>query len=222
LEIGDWPQQNKEMTDDSVELSEEQPRPSFSRREFLRGLALFVAGSALSACGAPRVEPQGLVTPWNTPTPIKVLQSPQPPATAEATATLSPDGLQLEEFLALSAVLTGIENLDPVLGHVYLQSLQASSDFEVSLAELYERAGFRAAGPPTDVEALANAGTFAAETTQKLADKIIEYWYTGVYDTAGGEQAVATFVDALAWKALHYTKPPTICASPGFWAERPD
>jgi len=208
---------------DLTKLPEEQLSYALlSRREFLRGLALFVAGSALSACGAPPAEPQGMVAPWKTATPVKVLQSPQPPATAEATATLAPGGLQLEEFLALSAVLTGIENLDPVLGRVYLESLQASSDFEVTLAELYEQAGFRAAAAPTDVETLTDAGIFAAESTQTLADKIIEYWYTGVYDTADGEQAVATFVDALAWKALHFTKPTTICASPGFWAEQPD
>jgi hypothetical protein len=32
---------------------------------------------------------------------------------------------------------------------------------------------------------------------------------------------VATFADALVWRAVRYTKPLTVCAAPGFWALAP-
>jgi hypothetical protein len=54
----------------------------------------------------------------------------------------------------------------------------------------------------------------------KLADQIITLWYTGVYKV-GEEEKVATFVDALAWKVLHFTKPLTICGEFGFWSREP-
>ena len=41
----------------------------------------------------------------------------------------------------LSAVLTGMTNLDTVAGNVYLQSLQTSDEFDVSLSDLVEQAG---------------------------------------------------------------------------------
>jgi hypothetical protein len=65
-------------------------------------------------------------------------------------------------------------------------------------------------------------GLFEQEATRALADKIIEYWYSGVYDTADGGQAVATFADALVWRAVRYTKPLTLCGAPGFWAVPPE
>jgi hypothetical protein len=41
-------------------------------------------------------------------------------------------------------------------------------------------------------------------------------------DNNGPEQEVATFADALVWKSITYTTPPTLCGPyAGFWAERP-
>jgi hypothetical protein len=125
----------------------------------------------------------------------------------------------LEQFLLLSSALTGVPNLDPVVGSVYLQALQ-QGDFDASLDELYEMASLDPQADQ-DISDLEQAGLFDEESTTTLADTIIRYWYTGVYDTADGQQAVATYVDALHWKALPWTKPNSICASFGFWEERP-
>jgi hypothetical protein len=138
------------------------------------------------------------------------------------TPPLDSEGLALEDFLTLSSVLTGVEELDPQVGSVYLQSLEASDQFEVSLSDLYQQAGFGRGTQPGTVAQLEANGLFEQESTRKLADKIIEYWYTGVYESAQGEQAVATFVDVLAWRTLRFTKPQTICGAPGFWAEPPN
>lgn len=189
-----------------------------SRREFLQSGTAVLLSTTLTACGvASTQQAEG----WQTATPAKVLQSPMPPTTPEPTATLPPDSLALEKFLMLSAVLTGIPNLNPEQGRIYLRSLASSSDFNVSLTDLYEQANLANVGAASSLTALEEAGIFAQEGTKKLADKIIEYWYTGTYTNAEGETAVATYADALAWKVLDFTKPPTICGAPYFWAERP-
>jgi hypothetical protein len=112
-----------------------------------------------------------------------------------------------------------VDNLSPELGRIYLQSLQASDEFAVSVSDLYEQAGFGTDTPPTTITALEAAGMFSQETTRPLADSIIELWYTGIYTNEEGEETVATFVDALAWQTLAFTKPMTICGYPGFWSE---
>lgn len=194
-------------------------KPTLSRRTFLRSLPV-LTGAFLTACGPPRSAAQPGLAFGPGATPQVVLPSPVPSQVEE-----SADDLPLAEFLALSAVLTGVENLSPTLGRIYLQSLQNSDEFEISVAELYERAGFRADPPPTSIAALEAAGLFTEEAVQpqqsarSLADKIIELWYTGIYTNEEGEEVVATFVDALAWQTLVFTKPTTICGYPGFWSE---
>jgi hypothetical protein len=143
--------------------------------------------------------------------------------TAEATAVGPADALSVGEFLRLSAVLTGvdIQELNPDLGRLYLESLQARLNLDITLAELYERTGFRSSAPPQSLDAVAQSGVLAQEHARTLADKIVEYWYTGLYETDSG-LAVATFTEALAWKVLPWTKPPSFCGGAmGYWSERP-
>ena len=90
-------------------------------------------------------------------------------------------------------------------------------------AQLYRQAGFAETGPAPTLEALTEAGFFEQKASRQLADKITEYWYTGVYDKSADEQAVATFVDALTFKAIAYAPPLTICGQmPDFWEQLPD
>jgi hypothetical protein len=176
------------------------------------GAVALLAACGVSTPATPQADLAPFV-PWHP-----VLPSPQP--SGAAAATPGPDSIGLEAFLALSSVLTGIEGLNPQVGQVYLDSLAASGEFDVSLADLYQQAGFTAGAVPS-IEDIEQRGIFEQEGTRALADKIIEYWYSGVYDTPEGEQAVATFADALVWRAVKYTKPLTICAAPGFWAVAP-
>jgi hypothetical protein len=192
-----------------------------NRRQFLQTISIALAGGSLAACGAPRSRTEVPAIDV-TVRPHPILPSPQPPAGAAQTPGGTATELSLEEFLAFSSVLTGFESLDPVLGGVYLQSLQTSEQFAITVAEAYERAGFRTSAPPASVEELEAAGLFEQDETRKLLDKIVEYWYTGIYETAEGEQAVATYVDALMWLAMPFTKPLTICGAPGFWTEPPE
>lgn len=178
----------------------ESPLPRISRRRCVAALAL--AAGALAACGGRRE------------------QLPAPEGTA---APAAPGGLGLEEFLTLSAVLTGFprERLSPELGRIYLESLQARPDGQVRLADLYAQAGFRSSAPPASVEQLAATGLFDREPPRALADAIVVCWYTGLYER-GGRPAVATFADALAWQALGYAAAPGSCqGAVGSWAEAP-
>jgi len=183
--------------------------PRLSRRAFLLSLAFSTTSVALAACAPRTLRPEPL--PSVSSPPLRILPSSQSPIPSEEGA--------LTSFLALSALLTGVPMLDPGVGSLYLAHLQATNG--LGLAALYAQAGFTTAAPPPTLQAIEAAGIFADEAMQQLADQIIALWYTGKYQDAQGNDIVVTFVDALAWKILDFTKPPTICGSPGFWAFQP-
>lgn len=181
-----------------------------SRRAFLLGVPVSLAGTALAAC-APRTMP---------PEPVPAIPNPPLRSVAGLPSPASEVGAdELAIFLAFSALLTGVSALDPTIGAVYLAHLQATH--AADLAALYEQAGVTAPAAPTTLEAIEATGVFDQEPLRQLADQIITLWYTGKYTTAEEEEVVVTFVDALAWKVLNFTVPPTICGAPGFWAYPP-
>lgn len=185
-----------------------------NRRRFLRGMALGGAGF-LAACAAGEIAQAP--TPYKTPTPFRNVASPQAPI-AE-TAQPVEGSISLEEFLEFSSLLTGVDNLDPALGQIYLNALMAGGGSGPTVADAYGAAS--SGSMPQDVQDLTDQGFFDQEGIGDLANQIILMWYTGIY-TLDGEDHVATFVDALAWKALHFTKPLTICGEFGFWANAPN
>jgi hypothetical protein len=203
-------------------VNHDRERPGLSRRAFLRSVGLTGLVTLLAGCGiATQSAPPEDIAPFPQRHPLLPSPVAGPVPSPRSGATPSPSEVDLGGFLALSTLLTGIENLNPQVGQIYLDSLAANTESEISLADLYRQAGFADAPPPESIEELERRGVFAQDATRALADKIIEYWYSGVYDTADGEQAVATFADALVWRAIRYTKPLTLCAAPGFWAVAP-
>lgn len=206
-------------------MERESPRNQqtnqYSRRAFLQGLLAATGATALAACAPPVPrDSRPMVDDYATATRARVLASPEAqPGDGTPQPGLPGVTEGLEQFLLLSSVLTGVPNLDPVLGSVYLQAIQ-EGDFDAGLDQIYEMVSLNSEAEQ-DIGDLEQAGLFEQESTSTLADTIIRYWYTGVYDTPEGEQAVATYVDALAWKSLAWTKPNSICASPGFWEQRP-
>ena len=189
-----------------------------SRRDFLKSLSTLLAGGLLASCvSLDQQKQQRELLRWGMPTRAPVLASPAP-RLAEAAA---PAEGGLAEFMALSSLLTGFDDLNLDLGRAYLDSLQARTDFNISLETLYEQTGFAGNSPPQMIEDMAEQGIFDQEDTRSLVDTIIEYWYSGVY-SRDGQDVVATTVDALAWQSLTFTKPPTVCGPyPAFWAELP-
>ena len=116
--------------------------------------------------------------------------------------------------------MTGYDNLDPAVGKVYFDSISQSGNFDMTVDALAQAAGLPSDAPPTaaDLEA---AGLFDNPAARSLSDAILNMWYTGIYTTAEGDQATATYVGALVWRAMTFTKPLTVCGSPGFWAQPP-
>jgi hypothetical protein len=193
----------------------DQQQERVSRRTFLQALATTGIGALMAGCGPPRSTNRAEIAFGPQATPQVILPSPVLPTPAAATQATP----LLQSFLALSALLTGVVNLNPALGQLYLQSLQASDEFDLTVDELLTQAGFNAGTPPDSLAALEAAALFTQEASRKLADKITELWYTGVYTNDQGEETVATYADALAWQSLTFTKPMTICGYPRFWSE---
>lgn len=197
-----------------------------SRRGFLRTLLASAGSVAVAACGpvrggdfARRVAlAPGAAPPVVLPSPVPEGGTPTPPVDE-----------QLAAFLALSSLLTGVDDLDPHLGRVYMQSLSgpdtAAASNGMTTTALLQQAGFLGAtgagdaDPPATLEELEATGVLAQAGAAELARSVTTMWYTGIYTDASGGETVATYVDALAWKTLQFTKPKTICGYPGFWAE---
>jgi hypothetical protein len=148
-------------------------------------------------------------------TPPTILPSPVPSASPTPAADAA---LALEEFLLLSTLLTGVTHLDPELGQIYLQTLN-TTEGTAALTDFATATGLRGETPPTDLDLLTTTGVLEQTPHRALATAITKLWYTGIYTNAAGEETVATYVDALAWKTLTFTKPKTICGEPGFWSE---
>jgi hypothetical protein len=105
----------------------------------------------------------------------------------------------VERFLALSQTLTSASGLDAGVAKTLL-------------------GGFLAAGNGPALAALIAGGDRAGP----LANAIVAAWYSGLYDSGTGKQAVAMFTDALLWNALAFTKPPGFCGgATGYWAQAP-
>ena len=139
------------------EEGREQSAPCCTRRQMLVGMAAGGALALLAGCGvASTAPPPPDIAAFPTLRPA--LPSPQPLSgsqAAEATPLPGgprPGGLDLASFLALSSLLTGIDDLNPQIGAVYLESLEGSDQFALSLADLHAQMGFGEDSAPPSLE----------------------------------------------------------------------
>jgi Membrane bound FAD containing D-sorbitol dehydrogenase len=117
---------------------------------------------------------------------------------------------QLDSFLDFSAELCGFpkSDLDPQVGELYLRTLEAvePGSWESLLALVDNQ---------TALSTLQRSGALNDPALETLCRRIIELWYSGVRSTLLGSQACC-YEQALGWKALDFTKPPTFCG-PVWW-----
>lgn len=135
------------------------------------------------------------------------------------------EGFDLQRFMAVSRVLTGMQDLaDASSGRLYLAALLNRPNGASLLNELWRTGGFGGPKPPTSVADLAAAGVYENAELRRLADTITANWYSGVYATPDGGQAVATYTNALAWRSLGYRVggPSTCGGAFGHWARAPE
>src|SRR5688500_15326104 len=122
----------------------ESPVTPAGRRHFLAAVVLAAAGSATAACA--------------TRTSLGAAAAP----------------ITLDEFLALSALLTGAKDLNAEHGRLYLASLTRTEARR--LAAVTEGAGFRGAAPPATLEALVRTGALDTAGARRVTGTIVECW----------------------------------------------
>jgi len=69
-----------------------------------------------------------------------------------------------------------------------------------------------------DLDTQLGATYFRIAGTSASDREILALWYTGI-DSA--HAATVTWLEALAWRACSFTKPPSQCAAPGSWHQKP-
>lgn len=119
-------------------------------------------------------------------------------------------GISAIEFAALSSAVAGYPPADPNLAAEFLA---AFPDQAAQLVQLHDII------IGTDESEWQSA--IAAAGLTPLAEAISTAWYTGMVGEGAGERVV-TYLDAFAWYAVAYTKPPTRCdISFGAWSAPP-
>ncbi len=127
----------------------------------------------------------------------------------------------LEQFVALSSLLTGFDDLSEPLAQTYLDALQADPDVAAALDDLYAEAGLGSDDAAESFEELSARGVFDDPRLADVSDTVIRLWYTGVVD-GPDEPIVVAYTDNLAWRSLDYATPPSVCGGlVDFWAEPP-
>ncbi|HYI16002.1 MAG TPA: sugar dehydrogenase complex small subunit [Thermomicrobiales bacterium] len=203
-----------------------------TRRRFLAVAGAAIATGILAACMDDDEDDGETVNARDgtptlvgaTRTPDSAIETPQVGASPTGTTSASPPAgdeadSELERFMVLSRALTGFDDLDDTeLGQVYLDSIASSDELGDQLDALYEKAGLTDDVSAVTLEDLESAGAFD-DDTRPVADSITTAWYTGRYDAGGGELVVATYINALAWKATGYrlTGPSSCSGATGNW-----
>lgn len=114
-------------------------------------------------------------------------------------------------FRDLSVALTGFVPPDPGLSAAFRDSFSTEL---ANLTKLYEIV--RDSDPEDWTKEIASADL------GDLAETLITAWYTGIVGE-GKDQQVVTYLNALVWYAVGYTKPPSACDTDfGAWANRPN
>ncbi|HEX5166740.1 MAG TPA: sugar dehydrogenase complex small subunit [Thermomicrobiales bacterium] len=204
-----------------------------TRRRFVVMSGAVFASSLLTACMGDDDDDSGGGTPTlvgATRTPESAIETPQagaspttaasPAASPPASPTGAAGNADLDRFMALSRALTGFDDLDDTeLGQVYYDAIANSDTYGDQLDSLYDKAGLDDSATAVTLDQLESAGAFD-DDTRPVADAITTAWYSGTYDTGGGDVVVATYINALAWQATGYrlTGPSTCSGATGNWS----
>jgi hypothetical protein len=134
--------------------------------------------------------------------------TPAPDATAEATPEVDV-AIDTDALLELSILLTGVDALpeggvEPLAGLISADQAYVSAFEELSAGAQVDESGRL-----PDV----------SEDAQNLADNIIAFWYTGMFDGLPAPDREERYFQLLAWQTVPYTTILTVCKNFGYWAE---
>lgn len=186
-----------------------------TRRTFVLAGAASIAAMLVAACNE---QHQQAATPANTAGGV-------PASTATPVPPPSP---AVRQFMALSAVLTGVplDALDTSAAGGFLAALQTPPPGGMPVEQLAQAAAIPAGGSgatPSFAD-LTSKGVLSPPPAKITAIAIAANWYSGQVAAGGAGKAatVITYNDALGWKALDFAMAPALCGGVfGFWNAKP-
>jgi Membrane bound FAD containing D-sorbitol dehydrogenase len=132
----------------------------------------------------------------------------------------------LEDFLALSRILTGVENLDAELGRLYLDRL-TSTPFGPSLRQILDR--FRGLGADATLAGRVKREILADDGLRPTVGQIILLWYTSAMWDSLTSVPIALrygtqeeYFSGLAWQIMGAHVPGLSGGYFGHWRYRPE
>jgi hypothetical protein len=132
------------------------------------------------------------------------------PGAALAQSAPSVPPLRNDDFANLANLIAGYPPADPDITVQFREAFASEMDELVQLYDIVRTL------PETEWPAAIKAARLGP-----LVEALVTAWYTGMTGK-GNDQRVITYLDAFAWYAVGYTKPPTRCdISFGAWEARP-
>jgi hypothetical protein len=117
---------------------------------------------------------------------------------------------ELDGFVRLSRLVTGVEHLPAGLARRYLKTLDRAA-LPMAPSRFLRLAGYTAGGGPSTLDGLRESPVFRHPDGRRAVEEIAAAWWSGMVPVEGGRQQVITYQDALVWKALPYAEPPSVC-----------
>jgi D-sorbitol dehydrogenase-like protein len=179
------------------DIQESTGRRRITRGGFLGASAAALGGIALAGCGGSHhaVRKSGVLG-----------------AVKRASAT------DVDGFVRLSQLVTGVEKLPKEHAAAYLNALDAAG-LEMPPLRLVQMGGFADGKGPRTLAEFQHSPLYGKRGARKSAEAIASVWWSGMVPTAKGDRVV-TFLDALAWRAQPWAEPFTEClGATGAWAK---
>jgi D-sorbitol dehydrogenase-like protein len=125
---------------------------------------------------------------------------------------------EVDGFVRLSQLVTGVEKLPREHAATYLNALDAAG-LELPPLRLIHLGGFVDGSGPKTLAQFQQSALYRKLAARKSAEAIASVWWSGMVPTAKGDKVV-TFLDALAWRAQPWAQPFTEClGATGAWAK---
>jgi len=180
------------------DIHEPAERRRLTRGGFLGASAAAVGGLALAGCGSSSGVRRGA-------------------GVLAAVRTRAP-AADVEGFVRLSRLLTGVEHLPRDHAAAYLNALDAAG-LELPPSRLVELGGFAHGGGPKTLAEFRQSALYRKPGARASAEAVASAWWSGMVPTANGDKVV-TFLDALVWRAQPWAQPPTEClGATGAWSK---
>jgi hypothetical protein len=123
---------------------------------------------------------------------------------------------ELDGFLELSRIATGVDKLPRRLASEYLEALDGAPQLTLKPSKLLHGAGYANGRGPANLHALQQLAVFKTKGGKECLEAIAAAWWSGMVPITDG-QRVVTFSDALVWREVH--EPTTCQGATGSWAQ---